>query len=67
MSKRTPNIPALFMPSPVLITESPEEFNRFYEALKNDLKIVGTVEHLMLGHIAELGWEIGATAALRSV
>jgi len=56
---RTPKIPALFMPLPVLITESPEEFNRLYEALKDDLKIVGTVEHLILAHIAELAWEIG--------
>src|SRR6516162_5702871 len=47
------------MPLPVLITESPEEFNRLYEALKDDLKIVGTVEHLILAHIAELAWEIG--------
>jgi hypothetical protein len=58
MSKRPPNIPAVLAPSPVLITESVEEFNRLHGALKDELQINGTLEHLMLNGIAELGWGI---------
>lgn len=42
----------------MLITESTEEFNRFHDALKDELKTSGTVEHLILNDIAELAWEI---------
>jgi hypothetical protein len=42
----------------VLITESAEEFNRFCDALKDDLKVPGTIDHLLIADIAELAWEI---------
>ena len=58
MPKRSPNIPAVLAPSPVLITESVEEFNRLHGALKDELQINGTLEHLMLNGIGELGWGI---------
>jgi len=58
MSKRTPNIPVVLAPSPVLITESVDEFNRLHGALKEELQITGTLEHLMLNGITELGWGI---------
>jgi len=40
MSKRTPNIPVVLAPSPVLITESVDEFNRLHGALKEELQIL---------------------------
>ena len=58
VTKCNQHILAVLMPPPVLITESMEEFNRFHNALKDELQIVGTVEHLMLNDIAELGWGI---------
>jgi hypothetical protein len=58
MPKRTNQIPAVLMPSPVLITESEEEFNSFCDALKDDLKVPGTIDHLLINDIAELSWEI---------
>ena len=58
MSKRTPNIPVVLAPSPVLITESVDEFNRLHGALKEELQITGTLEHLMFNGITELGWGI---------
>jgi hypothetical protein len=45
MPKPGNQIPAVLMSSPVLITESEEEFNRFCDALKDDLKVTGTIEH----------------------
>jgi hypothetical protein len=42
----------------VLITESVEEFNRLHGALKDELQTNGTLEHLMLNGIVELGWGI---------
>jgi hypothetical protein len=58
MSKPSNHIPTVLMPSPVLITESAEEFNRFCDALKGDLKVSGTIDHLLITDIAELAWEI---------
>jgi hypothetical protein len=58
MSKPSNHIPAVLMPSPVLITESAEEFNRFCDALKDDLEVPGTIDHLLITDIAELAWEI---------
>jgi hypothetical protein len=58
MPKPSNQIPAVLMPSPVLITESEEEFNRFCDALKDDLKVPGTIDHLLITDIAELAWEI---------
>jgi hypothetical protein len=58
MSKPSNHIPAVLMPSPVLITESAEEFNRFCDALKDDLKVPGTIDHLLITDIAELAREI---------
>jgi hypothetical protein len=51
-------IPALLMPSPVLLTESADEFNAFYDALKDELKSRGVVDHLLITDIAELAWEV---------
>ena len=58
MAKPSTHIPALLMPSPVLITELADEFNRFCDALKDDLKVPGTIDHLLITDIAELAWEI---------
>jgi hypothetical protein len=58
MPKDNHHIPALLMPSPVLITESEEEFNRFFDALKQELKQRGIVDHLLISDFAELAWEI---------
>ena len=58
MSKPSNHIPAVLMPSPVLITESEQEFNSFCDALKDDLKVPGTIDHLLITDIAELAWEI---------
>ena len=46
------------MPAPVLLTESEQEFNDFYDALKGELKSRGVVDHLLIMNIAELAWEI---------
>jgi hypothetical protein len=58
MAKPGTHIPALLMPSPVLVTESADEFNSFCDALKHDLKVPGTIDHLLITDIAELAWEI---------
>jgi hypothetical protein len=56
--KPSHHIPALLMPSPVLLTESAAEFNDFYDALKDELKSRGIVDPLLITDIAELAWEI---------
>jgi hypothetical protein len=58
MSKSTHYLPAVLMPAPVLITESEEEFNRFFDALKSELKQRGIVDHLLISDFAELAWDI---------
>jgi hypothetical protein len=56
--KPSHHIPALLMPAPVLVTESAEEFNDFHDALKDEFKGRGVVDHLLIMNIAELAWEI---------
>jgi hypothetical protein len=46
------------MPAPVLVTESEEEFNRFFDALKDELKQYGIVDRLLIKDIGEGAWEI---------
>jgi len=58
MPKSNRYISVLLMPAPVLVTESEEEFNRFFEALKDELKQYGIVDRLLIKDIAELAWEI---------
>src|SRR5262249_40588909 len=48
----------LLMPAPVLVTESEEEFNRFFDALKDELKQRGIVDRLLIKDIGEGAWEI---------
>jgi hypothetical protein len=49
---------ALAKPSPVLITESADEFSRLHDPLKDEFKPHGTVEEFMVEEIAALMWEI---------
>jgi hypothetical protein len=49
---------SVFEPSPVLITESAEEFERFHDALIDELKPRGPLERLLVGDIAEKAWEV---------
>jgi hypothetical protein len=49
---------ALAKPSPVLITESADEFSRLHGPLKDEFKPHGTVEEFMVEEIAALMWEI---------
>jgi hypothetical protein len=58
MSKSTHHFPVLMTLAPVLVTESEEEFNRFFDALKDELKQRGIVDHLLIKDVAELAWEI---------
>jgi hypothetical protein len=54
----------LFRLSPVLITESAEEFEHLHDAFKDELKPRGAIEYLLLADIAEKAWEV---RRLRSV
>jgi len=58
MTKRVLSHLTLSSPSPVLITESADEFARFHEALKQELKPEGAVEHLLLDDVAMSAWQI---------
>jgi hypothetical protein len=58
VSKSTHPLPILLMAAPVLVTESEEEFNRFFDELKDELKQRGIVDHLLIKDFAELAWEI---------
>jgi hypothetical protein len=49
---------ALFKPSPVLITESADEFLRLHAALKDEFKPHGAVEEFKVEEIAGLMWDI---------
>jgi hypothetical protein len=49
---------SIFDPSPVLITESAEEFKRLHDAVKDELKPRGTLERYYVAEIAEKVWEI---------
>jgi hypothetical protein len=46
------------VPSPVLITESAEEFERFHDAFNDELSPRGPLERHLVGHMAEKVWEI---------
>jgi hypothetical protein len=48
---------SIFDPSPVLITESAEEFERFHDALQDELKARGLLERFYVADIAEKAWE----------
>jgi len=50
---------ALVKPSPVLITESADDFSRLHDALKDEFKPHGAVEEFKVEEIATLMWEIG--------
>jgi hypothetical protein len=58
MTRRPRQRLALEKPSPVLITESAEEFLSLHDALKDELKPHGTVEEFMVEEMAALMWEI---------
>jgi hypothetical protein len=48
----------LLPPSPVLVTECADEFARFYEAVKEQLKVPGIVDQLLITDYVELEWEV---------
>ncbi|MFZ2080717.1 MAG: hypothetical protein WAV38_29525 [Xanthobacteraceae bacterium] len=54
ISPRSP----VFGPSPVLITESAKEFERFLNAFMDELKPRGIVEVHLVSDMAEKAWEI---------
>jgi len=58
MSKTNHQLPSLLPPSPVLVTESADEFARFYEAVKEQLKFPGIVAQLLVTDYVELEWEV---------
>jgi hypothetical protein len=58
MPKSNRYISVLLMPAPVLVTESEEEFNRFFDGLKDELKQHGIVDRLLIKDIGEGAWEI---------
>jgi hypothetical protein len=58
MTRRSRPRLALVKPSPVLITESVDEFSRLHDALKDEFKPHGTVEQFKVEEIAALMWEI---------
>jgi hypothetical protein len=58
MTRRTRPHLALVRPSPVLITESKDEFSRLHDALKNEFKPHGPVEEFKVDEIAALMWDI---------
>jgi hypothetical protein len=45
-------------PSPVLVTECSDEFARFFEAVKEQLKVSGIVDYLLVTDYVELEWEV---------
>jgi hypothetical protein len=58
MPKSTHHLPVLLTPAPVLVTESEEEFNRFFDAVKDELKQRGIVDRLLIKDFGEEAWEI---------
>jgi len=58
MTRRPRQRLALEKPSPVLITESADEFLSLHDALKDEFKPHGTVEEFMVEEMAALMWEI---------
>jgi hypothetical protein len=49
---------ALLPKTPVLITESADEFDRIYAALSHEIRPNGLIEQMYLADIAHLAWEI---------
>lgn len=58
MTRRTRPHLALARPSPVLITESKDEFSRRHQTLKDEIKPHGAIEEFRVDEIAALMWEI---------
>jgi hypothetical protein len=58
MSKPNHQLPSLLPPSPVLVTECSDEFARFFEAVKEQLKVSGIVDYLLVTDYVELEWEV---------
>jgi hypothetical protein len=58
MTRRTRPRLALVKPSPVLITESADEFLRLQDALKDEFKPHGAIDEFKVEEIAALIWEI---------
>jgi hypothetical protein len=48
----------VFNPSPVLITESAEEFKRFHDEFNDELKPRGPLERHLVADMVEKAWEI---------
>ena len=44
--------------SPLLITESPDDFDRIRTALNSEIRPNGIIEHMYVADIAQLIWEI---------
>jgi hypothetical protein len=58
MSRRPPAAVALLPVSPLLITESAEEFDRISEAFNQEIKARGIIEHMFVADITYLFWDI---------
>jgi hypothetical protein len=58
MSKRQRHRSPLPSASPLLITESEEEFDRIHDALDQEIKPRGIIEQMYVADIAHLVWEI---------
>jgi len=58
MSRRPPADVALLPVSPLLITESAEEFDRISVAFNQDIKPRGIIEQMYVADIIYLAWEI---------
>jgi len=55
---RIPRQSTVFNPSPVLITESAEEFERLHDDLSDELKPGGPIERHLVADMAEKVWEV---------
>ena len=58
MSKQRRGAIALLPVSPLLITESPDDFDRIRDAFDQELKPRGIVEQMYVADIAYIAWEI---------
>ena len=58
MSKQRRGALALLPVSPLLITESPDDFDRIRDAFDQELKPRGIVEQMYVADIAYIAWEI---------
>jgi hypothetical protein len=53
-----PTNAALLPNTPLLITESADEFDRIYAALSNEIRPNGIIEQMYVADVARLAWEI---------